>query len=131
MLHYVTCVMLYYIIAYLCIYMLYYYISMVSRPPKDVCLRSRFSCFLHFLLGQLHLECRWPTVRQEDSVMMRIFGGLIRCRETAPFLLLHLDLTESGRTSVHETISALDGMREEMEDRMNAMENDMKIQKQR
>lgn len=85
-----------------------------SYSPK---IQLRFSCFLHFLLGQLHDECKWPSTlsisssQHEDSPLMRIFGGLIRLNSRtskAPrrvdrgpetisaFLLLHLDLTESG-----------------------------------
>eukprot|EP00439_Symbiodinium_sp_Y106_P025294 s5746_g3.t1 len=73
-----------------------------------------FSCFLRFFLGELHDECKWPTLsavpyQHEDSPMMRIFGGLVRKShgrrvstlgdghahtDVAPFLLLHLDLAD-------------------------------------
>ncbi|CAK9061601.1 Ubiquitin carboxyl-terminal hydrolase 24 (Deubiquitinating enzyme 24) (AtUBP24) (Ubiquitin thioesterase 24) (Ubiquitin-specific-processing protease 24), partial [Durusdinium trenchii] len=98
-----------------------------SRVPG---LADMFSCFLHFFLGQLHDECKWPSVRSvsssqqdsDDSPMMRIFGGLIQTsKERRPknakatdvafesFLLLHLDLTPSSMalTSVSKALEEL------------------------
>lgn len=98
-----------------------------SRVPG---LADMFSCFLHFFLGQLHDECKWPSVRSvsssqqdsDDSPMMRIFGGLIQTsKERRPknakatdvafesFLLLHLDLTPSSMalTSVSKALGVV------------------------
>merc|ERR1712014_456736 len=87
---------------------------------------------VHFVLGQLHDECKWPTLspiagHYEDSPINRIFGGLLRtCREcqrtnhdsnsfmdpenseVEPFLVLRLELhTSESTASVDEAIQQL------------------------
>ena len=90
-------------------------------PSRVLGLVDMFFCFLHFFLGQLHDECKWPAVstfQHEDSPMMRIFGGFIQTVQSfsrsegettqatrephgrvESFLLLHVDLTPSSTAS--------------------------------
>lgn len=89
--------------------------------------------FVHFVLGQLHDECKWPTLSPiagyyEDSPVARIFGGRVRTgarqgsagagpqhaglmgagsSNTEPFIVLHLDWTSDSCTSVSESVEHL------------------------
>jgi len=85
--------------------------------------------FVHFVIGQLHDECKWPPIspiagHYEDSPIVRIFGGVLhtgrgpqrtylpdsgglRDAERAiaePFFVLHLDLTGEPCASVSEAV---------------------------
>eukprot|EP00928_Gymnodinium_smaydae_P021982 TRINITY_DN18610_c0_g1_i1.p1 TRINITY_DN18610_c0_g1~~TRINITY_DN18610_c0_g1_i1.p1 ORF type:complete len:2068 (-),score=417.45 TRINITY_DN18610_c0_g1_i1:60-6263(-) len=88
--------------------------------------------FTHFVFGQLHDECKWPTLsplagHYEDSPVNRIFGGLMRSgppssptaaggsnyaasrerSEVEAFLVLRLELAAENCTSVEEAIAEL------------------------
>lgn len=89
--------------------------------------------FVRFVLGQLHDECKWPTLspivgHYEDSPVTRIFGGLLRTgrgppwtaradaagslvdpdhSDIEPFLVLHLDAASEPKPSVAAALQHL------------------------
>lgn len=94
---------------------------------------SRLAQLVHFVLAQLHDECKWPTLsphvgHYEDSPVTRIFGGLLERHAPAngagvpesstvagsgasvePFLVLHVDLAKESHGSVVEAVRRLGG----------------------
>ncbi|CAK0906308.1 unnamed protein product [Prorocentrum cordatum] len=99
-----------------------------SAPtPPAPGLVETFLHFVHFVLGQLHDECKWPTLspitgHHEDSPVSRIFECLLRrpkapqrtaadasagAADTVPLLVLHLDLASAPCLSVSEALQQL------------------------
>lgn len=101
-----------------------------TNPPPGRGQADMLGRFVHFVLGQLHDECKWPTLSPitgycEDSPITRIFGGLLQrsrpqngraspggLMETdgsnkEAFLALHLDLVTDVCASVAEAMQYL------------------------
>lgn len=94
----------------------------VTPPPETTALAQ----LVHFVLAQLHDECKWPTLspnvgHYEDSPVTRIFGGLLERAppptgavpesgvtgsgaSVEPFLMLHVDLAKDPCGSVAEAV---------------------------
>jgi len=102
-----------------------------TNPPPGRGQADMLARFVHFVLGQLHDECKWPTLSPitgycEDSPVTRIFGGLLQrsrgpqngraspgglmetdCSNVEAFLALHLDLVTDVCASVAEAMQYL------------------------
>jgi len=104
-------------------------VNLSSLGPSWLGPTETLARFVHFVLGQLHDECKWATLspsagHYEDSPITRIFGGVLRiAREQSwptvpdsgslvnldhsgiePFLVLHVDVASDPCTSVSSAL---------------------------